>query len=288
MQIKKLALALCLAGVMLALSSGPAFAGVVFYLPFTTLEDDDLDYVFDNGIGNPGTIGVGDRLVSVFEVYSSRGVFSGQGPTNIVPDELTGVADVTVTAVLGDGTLILGPTGAAGLLGGFPAGTAIGAWLDATPDLDVTNSNCGTRAACELLARDGALFFTAGFFGDPDESWTSLPAAGGGTIATVEGGLPDVPFGTLQFKLSIGIDNTGANLQELVPCAPYCGGPGGNGLVEVSGQGSILGGFGLDHAQWTARSDTDATVAPIPEPATLSLLGLGLLGLGMVRKFKKS
>lgn len=289
-------------GVALALSIGTASAGVVLYQPITQINDQNLDFVFDTGTGNTGTIGVGDRLFSIFQFSQTVGLPSG-GPSPLGADSgnagttLTGIADVTVVAVLPDGTLVFAPTdqtGSEGVLGGlgFTGGTAIAVYLNSTLDTvsgvnDILNSNCGTRANCTSLATDGSVYLTAGFFGDPDESWTSLPIGQGGTISAVQNGNAQSTFGIFNFNLSVGINNTGAQLAEAVQCAPTCG-PGGNGLVQVSGNGQINGGQGLTPSEWTARSKTGAQIAPVPEPASVALVGLGLLGLAGIRMRRKS
>jgi hypothetical protein len=172
-------------GVGLTLSAGPANAVISIFSPITAYQDDNIDFVVDNN--NNGVIDAGDRILSVFEMVNTQGVLGGQGPNAIAPEELTGVADITVFTTLGDGTLVFIPSGAAGVLSGFAAGTMVALWTDATADLNVINAACGTQAACLLAAGLGAgdpLYLTAGFFGDDDESWTSLPVSGGATIAT--------------------------------------------------------------------------------------------------------
>lgn len=291
----------------LAVLSGAASAAFTIYSPITTFEDDDVDFVI-KGTGNTGimTLQVGDTLVSMLEI--TKTTKPGTAISNdLLPQELSGVAAVTLLGFAdldglgGANDMIFGPAtaglnaylGTKSVVGGAAGGGAMVAlFLDSTPDLTTTGStNCTSLADCITRAVDGTLVEVDGFAGDPDEFWVARNAAT--DLQLVLDSNENDNLGGINFGLSI-LDNGGYPFaNEGVTCtglsALLCN---GNDKIGVLGSGSILGGSGLapgivaDGA--VAHSDFDFQKGVIPEPGTLALLGLGLLGMAGLGRKKKS
>lgn len=296
MKLNKLAMSIGAALVFGAAMSN-ANAAVQFYFPQTTFEDDNNDFFIDNN-GN-GLIDEGDRLVSTFEIGTTADPF-GSASASIGPgQELTGIIDSIVTSKTpgGFGTFLFtfGPNLTSTYIDGA-GGEVARAWLASGADvnLDLPGQNCTNLADCTAKASDGSAFLSIGFSGDADDYFAFLGTDNPATVATGSAG---TSYTTANFALSILLNNTGLTFGELNcsnnPLAnvglPLCDGVGAgeDGMTDVVGSGSILGGDGLTNGAF-GRSDFDFNVAPIPEPGSLALLGLGLLGLAGLRRSKRT
>jgi hypothetical protein len=286
-------------GLVAAMTAGMATAVPLVLFPDTIFQDDNRDLLITDANSN-GILDVGDRLMAVFEITDLDNA-SGPGTRHIADlgKELTGISVIEVTGVTsiipGTSRIDFGPSSVDwstlgfGLPAGFGDASAFGTamvamWVDSTPNLEV--NDCVSVADCVARAIDGDLYQVDGIV-DGDDEWFSIGATDVGVVSTLPAA---TKVATANYALSVLFNGTGYTIlhDKPVPCLIgfSCA---DDGITDMTGSGDILGGAGLLNG-FDARSDFDfqKDVRLVPEPATLALLGIGLLGIGANLRRRKA
>jgi hypothetical protein len=283
-----------LLGTALAAFVGTAQAATVAATLFIGNQhlSDNSGEILINAAGETNIVDVGDTLFGVFNIQTDEQ--TGQTTRNFGVggvDEFSGIFEITVigkqtfngTTCLTAFCFQFGPStaaipvplasGATGSLQSiFGAGTMIATWDDPTPDYVRIGATL-TLAQSVASATDGSLFATLGA-----TFWNANTITD--NIALIGSFFDPANGGTFNEALNFLINNSGlafssvscTNVQTLATVN-----------VNVCGSGSLLGTNG-SATPFGSFNNVDFRLNVVPEPAMLSLIGIGLFALGWMRR----
>lgn len=246
-------------------------------------EDDNGELVVNNNGGIATQLDVGDYLTGVIEItkiLQLNAPFNSalfDGATN---SHLSGVFTTQVIGKVANGT---GWDFTFAAVGGGN-GTIVSFYEAATDNLNILG--CATDAACKAAVTDGTLILELGFTGDVDEFWFAegVPTD---NLAALDAAGPSEKFGFANFALGVsGVNLLGDFLTDRDTTSVEPGAADGDNKVAWLNSTDILGG--RNSTAYQATSDADFVANSVPEPGSLALVGLGLMGLGFASKRRKS
>lgn len=268
--MKGIGLKVLVAATVLGLCSGNASAIAIDTLLSTggqqTLSDDSAEEQSVDINGN-GRLDVGDELRGIFEITKVNTTAIGKGTSF---DELTGIYGLVVAskdAVPGAFRFTFAPS--SGFQAVYGTGAVIAMFEDSSQDFMFEGTSLN---AAILTATGGRPYWTLGFQ-TTDDFWQATMSR---DDFVALGTLPvGTPVGRFDFGLHLLTNLSGKNLAS-EPCV--------NAFttltvaVEACGSGNLTATGGV--SVWDLYDPLQIGITTVPEPGTLTLLGIGMAAFG--------